>query len=479
MNNYKMWIDGKWTDAESKKTFKVINPATGEEVAAVPLGGNAEVDKSIEAARRAFPTWSRMTQRERSDILYQIADGLEKQTREFAELETQDHGFPIAMSENLVQVSVRILNYAGQCARTLASEVLPVPSNIHAYLKREPIGVNALITPWNSPLHSVVKKVAYSIAVGNTCVVKPASLDCLTALKFAEILEKAGLPAGTVNIITGPGSSMGMYLASHPGVNMVSFTGGSETGKAIMAAASKTVKRLHLELGGKNPFIVLEDADVDKAVASGVMGIVGNSGQVCGSPGRFYIHDKVHDQFVDKFIAHTKRIVVGDPTDRLTQMGPLVSAAHRETVESYIKSGIEEGARLLLGGKRPSQPPLDKGYFVMPTVFSEVKQNMKIAREEIFGPVACIMRFSSEEEVIKLANDNIYGLTASIWTQDTARGMRITSEIEAGSVWVNSTAAPMADLPWGGFKESGIGKEYSKIGFEEVTQMKVVGINIA
>jgi acyl-CoA reductase-like NAD-dependent aldehyde dehydrogenase len=411
--------------------------------------------------------------------MLQIADTLKERSKELAELETRDHGFPISVSENVVQLSFRIFEYAAQCARMLMSDVIPVQNTLHVYMQREPIGVSALITPWNVPLNNVAKKVAYSIAVGNTCVVKPPSVDCLTSLRFAEILESSGLPPGTVNIITGPGSTVGEYLSSHPGINMVSFTGSSESGKKIMSAASSTLKRVQLELGGKNPFIVLEDADVDAAVGIGVPGVIFNSGQVCGSPGRFYVHERVYEQFVEKFIAGMKKVIVGDPADRKTQMGPMVSAEHRDKVESYIKSGVDEGAELLLGGKRPTTPPMNNGYYIMPTVFGGVKQAMKIAREEIFGPVACILRFSSAEEVIAKANDSNYGLCASIWTKDTAKGMRMAGEIQAGSVWVNSTPSPAPEVPWGGFKDSGIGKEYSKIGFEDVTQLKVIGVNLA
>jgi betaine-aldehyde dehydrogenase len=479
MQHYKMWLNGKWIDAESGKTFAVVNPANGEEFATVPLGGKPEVDKAVAAARQAFPVWSRKPQTERTQILLQIAAVLKEKSRELAELESRNHGFPISVAENVVQASFRLFEYAAQCARMLMSEVIPVQNNLRVFMQREPIGVAALITPWNVPLNSVAKKVAFSIAAGNTCVVKPASVDCLTALKFAEILDACGLPAGTVNIITGPGASTGVYLASHPGVNMISFTGSSETGKLIMATASGTLKRVQLELGGKNPFIVLEDADLELAVNTGVQGVTFNCGQVCGSPGRFYVQEKIYDQFVAKFVAGMKKTIVGDPADRATQMGPMVSEEHREKVESYIQSGIQEGARLLLGGTRPDKPPLDKGYYVMPTVFGDVKQNMKITREEIFGPVAVILKFSSVEEVIEKANDSNFGLCASIWTKDTAKGIRMTSEIQVGSVWVNTTPSPAPEVPWGGFKESGIGKEYSKIGFDDITQMKVVGIKVA
>jgi acyl-CoA reductase-like NAD-dependent aldehyde dehydrogenase len=283
------------------------------------------------------------------------------------------------------------------------------------------------------------------------------------------------MPPGVVNIITGPGSTMGEALSSHPGVNLIAFTGSSETGKAIMASASRTVKHLTLELGGKNPVIVLEDADVDAAVDGTVFASYSNAGQICASPGRYYVHEKIYDEFVEKFVAAASKIVVGDPNDERTQMGPVVSAERRNSIEAHIKSGIEEGAKLALGGKRPTKPPLNKGYFVMPTVFTHVGQNMRIAREEIFGPVACIMeKFSSEEKVIELANDNVYGLSASVWTKNTAKGIRMANEIQAGWVWINEHLLIALGLPWGGWKDSGIGRDNSMHAIDEYTQMKVI-----
>ncbi|HTY81211.1 MAG TPA: aldehyde dehydrogenase family protein [Dehalococcoidales bacterium] len=479
MKSFNVLIGGKLVEAESGKTFPVYNPATGEEITRVPLCDKSDVDKAAEAARKAFPVWSKKTQSERTNIMLEIAGTLKERIKEMAELETLDHGFPISASENVVQTSFRIFEYAAQCARTLMSEVIPLQNNFHVYMRREPIGVTALITPWNVPLNSVAKKVAYSIAVGNTCVVKPPSVDCLTSLKFAEILQTSGLPPGTVNIITGPGSTVGDYLVSHPGIKMISFTGSSESGKKIMSAVGGSIKRVQLELGGKNPFIVLEDADIDAAVGAGVPGVFFNSGQVCGAPGRFYVHEKIYEQFVEKFVAGMKKVVVGDPADRKTQMGPMACAEHRDTVGNYIHYGLKEGARLIWQGDKIASPPLNKGYFVAPAVFCDVKQDMKIAREEIFGPVAVILKFSCTEEVIEQANDSKYGLCASIWTRETAKGIRIAGEIQAGSVWVNSTPSPAAEVPWGGFKESGIGKEYSLIGFEDVTQKKVIGVNLS
>jgi acyl-CoA reductase-like NAD-dependent aldehyde dehydrogenase len=478
MQNYKMWINNQRVDAESGKTFTVVNPATGEEFASVPLGGQPEVDRAVEAAQKAFPIWSKKPQSERSRILIQLGEAIKQHSKEFADLEVLDHGWPTTMADMVLQGSSRIFEYVAQTARSLMSEVIPVQGNLHVYIQREPIGVNALITPWNVPLNILTNKLAYALAVGNTCVIKPASIDCLSALKLADILEKSELPPGAVNIITGPGSTMGHALVSHPCVKKVSFTGSSATGKEIMKAASGTIKRVSLELGGKNPFIVFDDVDVDAVVGGAVPSFIFNSGQVCGAPGRFYVHENIYTEFVAKFTDLTKKMVVGDPMDPKTMVGPMVSAEQRDTVEKYIKSGIEQGAKLLVGGKRPTNSPLNKGYYVMPTVFCDVQQNMKIAREEIFGPVAVILKFSSYEEMVQKANDTTYGLTASIWTKDTARGMRMANDIEAGCIWLNAVPLPFDEMPWGGFKESGLGKENGIIGFEDVTQMKVVGVNI-
>jgi acyl-CoA reductase-like NAD-dependent aldehyde dehydrogenase len=297
-------------------------------------------------------------------------------------------------------------------------------------------------------------------------------------LKFAEILEKCNLPAGVVNIVTGPGGTVGEAMASHPDVGLVSFTGSCETGKRIMELASKTVKRVSLELGGKNPYIVLEDANLDMAVNKAVMCTQMNSGMICASPGRYYIHEKLHGEFVEKYVAGAKKWVVGDPTDEKTMMGPVVSAEHRDHIERLVKKGVEEGAKLVLGGKRPTTPPLNKGYYVLPTAFTDVIQDMTIAREEIFGPVACIMKFSDENKVIAMANDNTFGLCASVWTRNAAKGIRFASELNAGAVWINDHMIIGNELPWGGFKESGFGKENHIVGLEEYTQLKLVSLDL-
>ena len=474
-----MWIGGHWLSAASGQTFTTVNPATGAEIARVPLGAAEDVARAVAAARQAFPLWSQKPQAERCQILSRIAVALSEAQAEIAKLDVLEHGTPIEWANIFASVSPGHFEYMAQASRALLGNVVPTPQNTLFYLQREPMGVCALITPWNVPLMMVTAKLAPALAMGNTCVVKPPSINSLTALKFAEILEKIGLPPGTVNVITGPGGSVGAALAAHPGVDMISFTGSAETGKAIMAAASGTVKRLALELGGKNPFIVLDDADMEATVAMAVSCLYRNTGQICASPGRFYIHRKLHDEFLARFIAGTEKLVVGDPNDPKTEMGPVVSAEHRQRVEGYIATGIKEGAKLLLGGKRPTQPPLDKGFYVMPTIFSGITPKMTIAREEIFGPVACFMEpFDSDEEVIALANDNSYGLSASVWTRNAPRGIMMANQIRAGAVWINDHMVIGAELPWGGYKESGFGRENGVLGLEEFSQVKLISLNL-
>lgn len=478
MQRFQMWIGGQRMDADSGKTLPVINPATEEEVAQIPCGGRTEVDRAVDAARQALPIWSEKSQTERSAIVNRIGLLLREHGEEFAQLDTMDHGTPITMARHMVEGAAANFEYNAQASRALLGEVLPIrPTTLH-YMQREPVGVCALIIPWNVPLVMIASKMGAALATGNTCVVKPPSIDSLTALKLIDLLEELNLPPGTVNIITGPGGSVGEALAVHPEVDLISFTGSSDTGKAIMAKASGTTKRLIMELGGKNPYIVLADADVDAAAERAAFCTQVNAGQVCASPGRYYIHESLHDQFVEKYIAATSKLVVGDPQNEATFMGPLVSAEHRDKVEGYIRAGIEEGARVVLGGKRPDTPPLDRGYFVLPTAFTEVTLDMKIAREEIFGPVACIMRFSSEEEVLASANDNTYGLCASVWTKDIGKGIAMANKLRAGTVYVNDHITISPDMPWGGFKESGFGKENALVGLEEYTQFKLVAVEL-
>ncbi len=478
MQSFRMYIDGKWVNAISGKTYRAVNPATEEEVAEIPLGGQADVDLAVAAARRAFPIWSQMPQSERSRLLENMAALQREFADELTKWEILDHGTPIRLARMQSLFSSGNIEYCAQAARALMGSAPPATPDAMTCVVREPIGVAAVIIPWNSPILMLTSKMGAVLAAGNTCVVKPSAIDSLVTLKYGEIIEKLGLPPGTVNIVTGPGSTVGESLAAHPGVDYITFTGSSETGKAIMKAASRTLKRAQMELGGKNPFIALEDAEIDKIIPMAAGGICHNTGMVCASPGRFYIHEKIHDEFVEKFIEHLKKVVVGDPYDERTEMGPVVSAEHRDRVEGYIKKGIEEGAKLVFGGQRPTQPPMDKGYWVLPAVFTGVKPGTTLFKEEIFGPVACFMKFTTDEEVLASANDNVYGLSASVYSRDVARAYRIASRINAGAIGINGGRTLTAETPWGGFKESGFGKENSLYGLEDCTQLKVLSIGM-
>lgn len=471
-----MYIGGKWVDAISKKTYKVINPVTEEEFAEVPLGDKADVDAAVKAARKAFPAWSGMPAAERCRMLEKMAALQREFVEELTKWEILDHGTPVRIARMQSSFSSMNVEYCAQAARALMGSA-PTPSfDSMTIVQREPVGVVAVIIPWNSPILMLTSKAGAALAAGNTVIIKPASIDSLVTLKYAEIVDKVGFPPGTINIVTGPGGSVGEALADHPDINFISFTGSSETGKQIMKVASQTLKRAQMELGGKNPYIVCEDTDIDKIIPMAARGLCFNTGMVCASPGRFYIHEKIHDEFVTKFIEELKKVVVGNPYDEKTEMGPVVSAEHRDRVEGYIKKGIEEGAKLVYGGKRPNQPPFDKGYWVMPTVFTDVKPGTTLFKEEIFGPVACFMKFKTDEEVIASANDNVYGLSAGVYSKDVGRAYKIGSRINAGAVGINGGRTLTAETPWGGFKESGFGKENSMYGLEEYTQLKVIAV---
>jgi acyl-CoA reductase-like NAD-dependent aldehyde dehydrogenase len=478
VQKFQMYIGGKWVNAVSGETYRAVNPTTEEAVAEIPLGDKADVDKAVAAAKKAFPIWSKMPQSERSKKLEQLAVLQREFAAELTKWEILDHGTPVKMARMQSMFSSMNIEYCAQAARALMGSVPPASPSSLTCIVREPIGVAAIIIPWNSPILMLTSKMGACLATGNTCVIKPSAIDSLVTLKYAEIIEKLDLPPGTVNVVTGPGGTVGEALAAHPDVNFISFTGSSETGKAIMKIGSNTLKRAQMELGGKNPFIVCEDADIDKIVPVAAGSTCHNTGMVCASPGRFYIQEKIHGEFVEKYISAVKKVVVGDPNDEKTDMGPVVSAEHRDRVEAFIQKGIEEGAKLLLGGKRPTQPPLNKGYYILPTVFTDVKPGTTLFREEIFGPVACFMKFRTDEEVITSANDNVYGLTASVFSRDVARAYRIGSRINAGGVGINGGRVLTPETPWGGFKESGFGKENSVYGLEEYTQLKVIAIEM-
>jgi acyl-CoA reductase-like NAD-dependent aldehyde dehydrogenase len=477
MRSYKMWIGGQWVEAESGKTFAVLNPATEEELGQAPLGGKADVENAVQAAVKAFPVWSKMLQSERARILNRFADAIRENADELISLEVREHGTPIQFARSFAAAAIDLTEYTTSISRAVMGQVFPALPNTLTYLQRVPIGVCVQITPWNVPLMSMVAMLTPALVVGNTCVLKPASNNPLIGIKLAELLDKVGLPAGAVNLITGPGAAVGEALASHPDVDLVRFTGSTETGKAIMAAASPTVKKLVMELGGNNPIIVCEDADVEAAATQQAARHFGNTAQNCSTPGRYYVHEKVYDQFVEGFVNQVSKIVVGDPWNEKTTMGPMANLQQRDKVEYYIRSAVEEGAKIAIGGHRPTTPPLDKGYFLMPTVVVDVTHDMTIAREEIFGPAACILKYSSEEDVIAMANDSRYGLVAGIWTKDMAKAMRFVDDLRTDSVYVNMPRTLASELPWGGnVKESGVGKDGSMCGMEELTDLKMVCI---
>ncbi len=485
MEKFKMWIDGKWVDADSGKTFRTYNPANGDVIAEVPLAARSDVDKAVAAARKAFPSWSRKTQEERSGHVARIAAALREHKDELIKLEIAEHGATARHAPIMIQFAAANVELAASGARVLMGKVLPATpskgappgtSNTLVYLKYEPFGVCALITPWNVPTLLLATKIGPSLAVGNTCVVKPPSINSGIGLKIAEIISKLDLPPGVINFVTGPGSTIGNDLSSHPGIDFISFTGSSEVGKTIIANSSQTVKTTMMELGGKNPVIILEDADIEAAAEELCMITFENVGQNCAQPSRFYVHEKVHDRFVEKFVATANSIKIGDPSDPDTVMGPVVSKEQRDTIERYIKSAMDEGAKLVCGGKRPTGPVFDKGFYLTPTVFTDLTPDMTIAREEVFGPVVGFFKFSSDEKVLEAANDSVFGLCASVWTRDYARGLKFVNELQAGSVWINQHMNLVAETPWGGFKESGLMKEGGVIGPEGYAQLKYVCI---
>jgi acyl-CoA reductase-like NAD-dependent aldehyde dehydrogenase len=480
MKKYRMYIGGKWVDAESGKTFKSINPATEEVCGELALGDVADVNKAVKAAQKALPEWSAKPQEERSRIIKEIGENIRKRVKELIDMDIIDHGSPVGLATTFGSMVPELFVEAAELSKNLMSQnqINSAPGLI-PYLRREPMGVVACIVPWNVPLMIAIK-MADSLVTGNVCIAKPPSCNSIGACQIVEMIaEHPDLPPGVLNLVTGPGNTVGHALAKHPGINMISFTGSSETGKDLLAASSDTVKRMFIELGGKNPFVVLEDADVEQAVNGATESLFFNSGMICGSPGRFYVHEKLHDKFVKGLVDFIKtQVVVGDPHDPKTTMGPVVTAEHRDKVESYFKLGVEEGGTIVIGGKRPTKPPLNKGYYVMPTVFTGLTHNMRISREEIFGPVACVIKYSSSDDVLRMANDTRYGLSASVWTKDINKGIKFASLMQAGNVGIN-THNPGGNLPRGGFKESGWGKEAGgTYGLLEYTQLKGICVNL-
>ncbi|MDR3556518.1 MAG: aldehyde dehydrogenase family protein [Syntrophobacteraceae bacterium] len=476
---YKALIGGEWVEAAGGETTTVINPANGQVIATVPKCGIEEVNAAVSAAAAAFPEWAAKPVGERSKLLLKLSQLIMANQESIAKLETMEHGSPIRKTMNFdVPLCAEQLEYFAGVARGVTGETLPVGPWCMSMTVRQPLGVIGLITPWNFPALMLIWKLGAALVMGNTCIVKPPSIAPLTALKLGELAMEAGIPKGVVNVITGPGGTVGEALVEHPGVAKIGFTGDTATGKRIMKVASDTVKQLGLELGGKNAFIVLEDADVDSAVEGAVFGAYFNSGQVCAAASRFYVHESLYDEFAEKFVAASKTLKMGDPTDFATVLGPVAYKAHRDKIDTFVEKAKKSSAKLLLGGERPADPALKDGYFVSPTIFGDCTNDMDLMRHEIFGPVVGLCRFKTPDEAIALANDTPYGLSASIWTKDTRAGLVMASQINAGTVWINEHLIIFCETPWGGCKESGWGKDLSTMVLDEYTMTKHIYVDL-
>ncbi|MEK7879019.1 MAG: aldehyde dehydrogenase family protein [candidate division NC10 bacterium] len=476
-----LFIGGAWRDAVSGETYPTINPATEEESARVARGDERDIDLAVEAARKAFDTgpWPRLPAAERGRIVWKLADLLMANLDEMARLETLNTGKTLFDSGKVeIPFAAEVFRYYAGWATKIHGETLALRENAFTFTLRQPIGVVGAIVPWNFPFLLASWKIAPALAAGNTVVLKPASLTPLTALKFAELAAEAGLPEGVFNVVTGPGAKVGMALVRHPGVDKIAFTGSTEVGKQIMREASGTLKRVSLELGGKSPNIVFADADMEAALRGAMTGIFYNKGEVCAAGSRLFIEEKIHDDFMSKLTERAKSLKVGDPMDKATRMGPVVSAQQMETVLSYIDAGKKEGAKLVTGGGR-AKIGNGKGYFIEPTIFDGVSNSMKIAREEIFGPVLSVIPFKDFETGVAEGNASFYGLAAAVWTRDVAKALKAVRALRAGTVWVNAYNLFDAALPFGGFKESGFGRELGAPGLDPYTEVKSVWVDLS
>ena len=470
-----MLINGQWVGASSGKEIESVDPASEEAFARFPAAEAEDVDAAVRAARVALPEWSAIPVQQRGDILRKMAEGLRAEAQALAELETHDMGKPIydATTFDLPDAAAAF-EYFATAADGIRGETIPVNAGIHDFTERSPAGVVGQITAWNFPVVNAAWKIAPALAMGNTVVFKPSELASLTSLELGRISEQAGLPRGALNIITGYGACAGSALAGHPGINRISFTGSTRTGRSIAQAGSANLVPVTLELGGKSPNIVFEDADLEQAVLGALLGIFMNAGQVCTAGSRLLLQRSIQGKFLDRFVERTCRIPIGPGIDSSVRLGPLVSKGQQERVQRYIECGVAEGARIRFAGIAPP----GKGCFVPPTIFDQVHPRMRIAREEIFGPVLCVFGFDTEEEAIALANDTDYGLAAGIWTRDLARAHRIARLLDAGTVWINTYNFVTPQMPMPTRKASGIGVESGRQGLEEYTLLKNVVVNL-
>ena len=479
IGNVKMIIGGEQVDAADGQTFDVMNPATGEVMAKAPLGGAEDVDRAVKAAQAAFEgPWSTWSASKRGRTLQKFSNLVKQNLEELARLESQNVGKPISSARGEALAVSLVFEYYAGAANKLFGETIPVSRPGLDFTLREPIGVVGLIVPWNFPMNMASWKLGPALAAGNTAILKPASYTPLTAIRLGELALEAGFPPGVVNVVTGPGGTAGAALAGHSGVGKVAFTGETTTGQEIMRLAANNVKKISLELGGKSPNIVFADADLERFASESPLAVFENAGQDCCARSRIFVEASVHDRVVELFTEATRKVVVGDPSLDTTQMGSLISERQRERVSDYIAIGQQEGAELVYGGEAPTGEPFDIGAYLMPTIFDAARTDMRIVREEIFGPVVAIIPFSDEAEAIRLANDTPYGLSGSIWSRDIGKALRVAKAVRAGVLSVNSNSSVHTEAPFGGYKMSGMGRELGMHALELYTEVKNVFVDL-